>query len=190
MTQQDTPKARALEGYLVAAARTGDRAALDQLVRLVSPRLLAHAARLLDDGEAARDVVQTAWVEIIRALPRLRAVEAFRTFALRITTRAVARQIKGLQQDRTASAALALTAEASAPPLGDLAADAATLRAAIDALPPAQAATLALFYLEDLSVAEVAAALDVPQGTVKTRLMHARAALRRALTGDDNDQTG
>ena len=61
------------------------------------------------------------------------------------------------------------------------------MRAAIAALPPAQAATVALFYLEDLSVAEVATALDVPVGTVKTRLMHARTKLR-ALLGDDNGQ--
>ena len=46
---------------------------------------------------------------------------------------------------------------------------------------------MALFYLEDLGVAEVATALDVPVGTVKTRLMHARAKLR-ALLGDDDDR--
>jgi RNA polymerase sigma-70 factor (ECF subfamily) len=43
-----------------------------------------------------------------------------------------------------------------------------------------------LFYLEDLSVAEVATALGVPRGTVKTRLMHARARLRAELEGENH----
>jgi RNA polymerase sigma-70 factor (ECF subfamily) len=43
---------------------------------------------------------------------------------------------------------------------------------------------VALFHFEDMSIAEVAVALDVPAGTVKTRLMHARRSLRSVLEGD------
>lgn len=60
------------------------------------------------------------------------------------------------------------------------------LRAAVQALPPVQRAALALFYFEDLSVGEISVALDVPAGTVKTRLMHARRALRAVLDGEDH----
>ena len=60
--------------------------------------------------------------------------------------------------------------------------------AAIATLPRDQAATIALFYLEDMSVGEVSTALDVPVGTVKTRLMHARRKLRSVLEGDDDDR--
>jgi RNA polymerase sigma-70 factor (ECF subfamily) len=60
-----------------------------------------------------------------------------------------------------------------------------TLRAAIAKLPPEQRAAVALFHFEELSVAEVAVALHVPVGTVKTRLMHARLKLRAALQGED-----
>ena len=65
-----------------------------------------------------------------------------------------------------------------------MAADAYAVRQAIKALPPPQAAAISLFYLEDMSVAEVAIALDVPPGTIKTRLMHARTKLNKALKGD------
>ena len=51
---------------------------------------------------------------------------------------------------------------------------------------PEQRAAVALFYNEDLSVAEIAVALSVPAGTVKTRLMHARSKLRAALKGEDH----
>lgn len=184
----DRRKRQALEGYLVAAARTGDRDALDQLVRLVGPRLLAHATRLLGDPEAARDIVQAAWVDIIRALPTLRAVGAFRSFALQIVTRRIARTIKQHQRDRMLAADYLAETDPTAPPLGEVAADQASVRAAIDVLPPAHRATLALFYLDDLTVAEVATALDVPPGTVKTRLMHARDKLRVILKGNTDDK--
>lgn len=46
-------------------------------------------------------------------------------------------------------------------------------------------AALGLFYLEEMSVAEVAVVLEVPVGTVKTRLMHARRKLREQLEGDE-----
>jgi DNA-directed RNA polymerase specialized sigma24 family protein len=52
------------------------------------------------------------------------------------------------------------------------------------ALPAGQRAAIALFHIEDMSVAEVAVALDVPAGTVKTRLMNARAKLRAAFEGE------
>lgn len=59
------------------------------------------------------------------------------------------------------------------------------MRSAMRELPAEQRAAIALFHLEELSVAEVAVALDVPVGTVKTRLMNARRRLRAALEGDE-----
>ena len=157
---------RALEAYLVASARAGDTRALSRLVALRGDRLMAHAVRLLGDREVARDVVQEAWVEIRR----------------------VAREIKRRQRGRALEAAALAEAEVSVAESGPAASDAAKVRAAIAALPRDQAATVALFYLEDLSVGEVATALDVPVGTVKTRLMHARRKLRDLLEGEDDEQ--
>ena len=183
---------RALSAYLVAAARTGDRAAMDRLVRLWSPRLLAHAGRLLGEREEARDAVQDAWAEILRALPRLRDDAAFLPFALRITGRRVGRIISGRQRQRAVAAEAGAQALA-APPVasgeaGAEASDAAKVHAALAELPPLHRATMALFYLEELTVAEVAAAMDVPVGTIKSRLMHARAKLRALMEPQDKEQ--
>ena len=68
----------------------------------------------------------------------------------------------------------------------EAAADAEPLANAIAGLSPEQRAAVALFYMEDFSVAEIAVAMSVPAGTVKTRLMHARAKLRAALKGEDH----
>lgn len=183
-------KARALEAYLVASARMGDTIAMDQLVRLVQPHLLRHANRLLGDAEGARDVTQTAWVDILRGLAQLREVAAFRAFAMQIVTRKVAAAIKTRQRDREIAAGWAEECEFTTAPLGEQTADAQNVRDAIARLPPTHQATLALFYLDEMTVAEVATALDVPVGTIKTRLMHARDKLRVLLKGDKNDQTG
>ncbi|WP_108816990.1 RNA polymerase sigma factor [Loktanella sp. Alg231-35] len=193
MEQSKAPtaqKARALEAYLVTSARMGDTAAMDQLVRLVQPRLLRHANRLLHDAEGARDVTQTAWVDILRGLPRLREVAAFRAFAMQIVTRKVAAAIRIHQRDRELATGWAEEAEFTIAPLGERTTDAQHVRDAIAKLPPTHQATLALFYLDEMTVAEVATALDVPIGTVKTRLMHAREKLRVLFKGDTNDQTG
>ncbi len=179
---------RALEAYLVASARAGDTRALSRLVELRGGRLMAHAVRLLGDREVARDVVQEAWVEILRGLRTLRDDHAFLPWALRIVTRRVAREIRRRQRGRALEAAVASETDLSVDEAGPVASDAAKARAAIAALPRDQAATVALFYLEDLSVGEVATALDVPVGTVKTRLMHARRKLRDLLEGEDDEQ--
>ena len=176
-------KERILDAYLVASARLGDREAFANLVLRWNSKLIAHAWRLLRDREGAKDAVQESWAEMLRGLSRLRDEEAFAAWAYRIVSRRCARQIARMKGDRRLAEQMAAApaddslAEAAAP-------DVDALRRAIRALPPEQQAAIALFYLEEMSVAEVAVALDVPAGTVKTRLMHARRKLRGAWEGD------
>lgn len=176
-------KQRALEAYLVAAARHGNRKAIAQLFELRGPRLLAHATRLLGERDGAQDVVQDAWADILRSIGSLRDVNAFLPWALRIVSRRVARDISRRQRSRKLARDYAQEMDGTVPEQGPAAADGYVVRQALRQLPKEQAATLALFYLEDLSVTEVATALDVPVGTVKTRLMHARRKLREELKG-------
>jgi len=177
-------KQRAFDGYLVAATRAGDRHAFGLLVERWHPRLTVHAWRLLGDREAAADAVQDGWAEIVGGIARLRDDAAFAAWAYRIVSRRCARQIRRTQAGRRLSAAMTGPAPVTEADTGR-ALDSGAARRALDALPPGQKAAVALFYLEDLSIAEVAVALDVPAGTVKTRLMHARHTMRAALAGDE-----
>lgn len=190
MKPRPTSKAQALSAYLVLQARDGDMQALTRLVHMHGARLQTHAARLLGESEGARDCVQEAWVEIVRGLGGLRDARVFLPWALRIVTRRVAREIGGRQRARALSGEFAAEAEVSCPGDGSDAADAAAVRRAMLHLPPDQRASVALFYLEDMRVAEVAVALDVPVGTIKTRLMHARRKLRAILEGEQDGQAG
>jgi RNA polymerase sigma-70 factor (ECF subfamily) len=174
--------------YLVAAARAGDRDALERLAKRFGTRLLAHAWRLTNDADIARDTTQDAWVEIIRGLPRLSDAAAFPAWAFRIVTRRCAKSIRRVQHRRLLSQALINEAAVDNCTIADPAfpEDGFSIAAALATLPAEQRATVALFYLEDFSVAEIAVALGIPAGTVKTRLMHARRKLRAVLEGVDH----
>ena len=181
-------KARIFDEYLAASARAGDRASFTRLAERWQPKLLAHAFRLLGEGEAARDIVQEAWADITRGLSHLDDARAFPAWAYRIVTRRAADQIRKRQRERKLSAAYASEVKSmpQVEPAAEMSADAAPLRAAMATLPAEQRAAIALFYTEDFSVAEIAAALNVPAGTVKTRLMHARRKLRAAMEGGES----
>ena len=180
-------KQRALVTYLVASVQTGDKAALSRLAGVWYPVLCGHAGRLLGRADGVEDIVQDAWIEIQRGLFRLRDAEAFPAWSLRIVSRRVAKEIKRRQRDRIDTLSPLDTShvsdrvEPSSPPEGEAAVLAHQVRTAMAGLSPAHRATLALFYQQDFTVGEIAVALDVPSGTVKSRLSAARDALRHTL---------
>jgi len=176
-------KKRVLGEYLVSAARTGDRSAFDQLARLYQPELARHAWRLSGDQDVAQDVLQDAWLDIVRGLGRLQDPAAFPAWAYRIVTRKCAAMIRRRQRMRATQVAMA-----AEPPgvmdgeaLAANQADVGVVARAMANLPPDQRSALALFHRQEMSVTEIAIALDVPAGTIKTRLMHARRKIRKAL---------
>ena len=178
-------KEQLFDEYLVASARLGDRKAFDLLARRWQGKLIAHAWRMTGDLDLAREAAQEGWLEIVRGLGRLRDERAFPAWAYQIVSKRCARRIARVRHDRALAAAAAAEPVATfTPPEEGDAPAMARLRAAVAALPPGQRAVIGLFYLEDLGVAEAAIALNVPAGTVKTRLMHARRKLRAVLEGE------
>jgi len=175
---------RVLDEYLVVVAAAGDRRAFEALARRWHRKLVAHAWRLTGDGETAREAAQAGWVEIARGIGGLRDERAFPAWAYRIVSRRCARLIADRQQDRALARDIAARPE-PVPETNDThPADVQRLHAAIRQLPSGQRAAIALFHFEEMTVAETAVALDVPAGTIKTRLMHARRSLRAVLEGN------
>ncbi len=176
---------RIFDEYLASAARAGDRTAFSRLAERWQPKFLAHAWRLTGEPELARDVVQDAWGDIVKGLATLDDAAAFPAWAFRIVTRRAADSIRKVQRGRKLNDAVANENKDRVQSTEEMeqSADAPVIRRAMASLSADQRAAIALFYLQDLSVAEIAAALSVPAGTVKTRLMHARRKLRAALEG-------
>jgi RNA polymerase sigma factor (sigma-70 family) len=166
---------------LVLHAQQGRREALDRLASRWRARHYVHARRLLGSNELAADAVQDAWIGIIRSLWRLRDPAQFPAWSYAIVTRRAQDLIR-----RAARAKESPLAEdiADEPPKEPTSTD--QLGAGLKLLPPDQRTAIALFYRDELTVAEIANALAVPVGTVKTRLFHARRTLRRYLTGDES----
>lgn len=181
---------RIYDEYLAAAARAGDRLAWERLVVRWQPRLHRHAWRLVGDQERALDRVQEAWIEILRGLPGLDDVAAFPAWAYRIVTRRCQRAYRLDLREPESGDAFDDAPEMATPEResAEFAADLGRVLAAMQTLPPEQRAALALYHLDQMGVAEIAIALDVPPGTVKTRLMHARRKLRAQLEGVCREQ--
>ena len=165
-------------------SQAGSIDALDRLAHRWTPRLQRYAARLLggsgDGPETARDVVQDTWLGAIRGLRRLRDPAQFPAWIYGIATRKCADAIRASTRRRQLGARAALDGAGGqgSPMTADHRIDLAT---GIRQLPPEQRSVVHLFYGEDLSVEDIAAALAIPAGTVKSRLHYAREALKHYL---------
>ena len=182
-------KERIYDAYLVSSARAGDDAAMGQLAKRWHHKLLRHAWRLTGDRDLAADITQEAWLDILRGIRNLNNEDAFAAWAFRVVTRRSVRSLKRRQRLREVTDALASEPD-STHESDDYAdqSDLATIQALIAGLPSQQRATMGLFYSEGLRIAEIAAVLDTAPGTIKTRLMHARARLRNQLKGEADEK--
>ena len=172
---------RIRDELLVLAAQAGDADAFGQLVRRWTPVLIRHAHRVQSDADAANDAVQETWLQIVRGLAQLADPAAFPAWALCIVGRiAVGQERRRGRHRRNEQAAAAEQSLATA--LAGVAADELDLlRAAVRTLPPERRTVVELHYLDGLAIAEIAAVLGIPPGTVKSRLFQARAELRARL---------
>lgn len=173
---------RVLDEYLVVLGRAGSRPALEQLVARWSPRLLRHASRTLNSSETARDVVQETWLSALRGLARLDDPARFPAWIYAIATRKCVDLIRSRSRGRRLEARLANEAPRPNDPAAGLD-QGLDLTAALCALPADQRLVASLFYGEGLDLEAIAAVAQVPLGTIKSRLHHARQSLKIYLEG-------
>ncbi|MHC4768741.1 MAG: RNA polymerase sigma factor [Planctomycetota bacterium] len=173
-----------LDEWLVLRIQEGDAEALREIVSRWNPRLWRHACYLIGQTDGAADALQDAWLAIVRGLPRLHDPAVFRSWAYRIVSRRCADWIRRRQRDRVVTEQVTPDLADAPAPGADPAADrddVTAVRQAIRELPGDHRLVLTLHYLDGLSVREIACALDIPQGTVKSRLHNARNTLRETL---------
>ncbi|MDX3076376.1 RNA polymerase sigma factor SigM [Streptomyces sp. MI02-7b] len=173
---------------LLARHVAGDPDAFAELVRRHRDRLWAVALRTLGDREEAADAVQDALVSAFRSAHTFRGQSAVTTWLHRITVNACLDRARKAASRRTSSVVdekqfedLLEPHESAAAPAerGELHRE---LFRALATLPPEQRAALVLVDMQGYPVAEAAAVLDVPPGTVKSRCARGRARLLPLLT--------
>ncbi len=181
-----------MQRTLVEQARDGDTDAFESLVRASSVRLLGIASRILRDRELAEDALQTALIAIWDELPRLRDPDRFDAWSYRLITRISVALAKHERRGGPVVRLLPSDVDSSLHPLAgaagspiDAVADRDRLERGFARLKPDQRAILVLHYYAGLSLAEIAEALEIPPGTVASRLHYAMRALRAALDADD-----
>ena len=169
-----------MERQLVVQAQQGDRDAIDQLVVRITDRLYAVAFRILREEASAEDATQQALVSIWRQLPKLRDPDRFEAWAYRLLVHAAYAEHR---RRRRQSPPEALSDGATDDPFLTIH-DRDQLERGFARLPAEQRAVLVLQQYLSLSHDELADLLDIPVGTVRSRLHGARQAMRAALEAD------
>lgn len=181
---------------LIRLAQAGDRAAFDALVRKYESKAYAYAYRLARNPDDAADIVVEAFSRVYSALKNFRGQSAFGTWLYRILTNCSLDRRKRDKSSRNVSLDTNLTFdggeverqiedERDGPDLeAERTAREDAVQGALHQMPDYQQAMLIMYHVEMLSYEEIADALDLPIGTVKSRLNRARLALRDHLAKD------
>jgi RNA polymerase sigma-70 factor (ECF subfamily) len=178
---------------LVRRVQRGDKGAFDALVLKYQHKVIKLVMRYVRSPAEAEDIAQEAFIKAYRALPQFRGDSAFYTWLYRIAINTaknavVSRdrspidfeldlqnpdesyEMHGRLKDSETPEALAMTDEIRA-----------TVNSAIDALPEDLRTAIVLRELEGLSYEEIAATMDCPVGTVRSRIFRAREAIDKRL---------
>ena len=178
---------------LVRRVQRGDKGAFDALVLKYQHKLVKLVMRYVRNPAEAEDIAQEAFIKAYRALPQFRGDSAFYTWLYRIAINTAKNAVvsrdrspidydldrpsneesydmQGRMKDSETPEGLVLTDEIRS-----------TVNAAIDALPEDLRTAIVLRELEGLSYEEIAAAMDCPVGTVRSRIFRAREAIDRRL---------
>jgi RNA polymerase sigma-70 factor (ECF subfamily) len=183
------PEARAAsERRLVRDAQRGSAEALESLFRREWPRAYRAAYLVVHDSAAAEDIAQEAFLAAVRALDRFDRRRPFGPWMHRIVVnRAIdAARSRALRREVDAAAAETEQAPADRPslPFSD------ELLDALRGLGPEQRALVALRYLFEYTPGEIAHALELPRGTVNSRLRRALDRLAEILAADAAGKPG
>lgn len=171
------------ESWWVLQAQSGNREALNELFKSVQDPLFRYIVSLVRDQHLAEDILQEVFIRIYRKLRWLREPRAFRAWTYQIASREAFRH---LNRERRWNDQVRDEATLSAVPSyendGEFPMELIqSLPEVVENLSPASRAVVVLFYLHELSLVETAAVLDIPVGTVKSRLAYGLESLRRSF---------
>ena len=169
---------RILGELLVLRCKRGDATAWPKLIKLWQPRLFYFVRRLVPQESDAWDVLQQTWLGAVQNIRTLSEPKHLATWLYRIArNKAISLRRTPFPQNSTD----AIEEPAAADDVETKFDDAEAVHLAMDELSLPHREALTLHFLQDLSIEQIAHVLDVPEGTVKSRLFHAKRALRAIL---------
>jgi RNA polymerase sigma factor (sigma-70 family) len=170
---------------LVVRCQRGDRSAFSSIVEMWERPLFYYVRRLAPSEADTWDILQDTWLKVFRSVGSLRDARTLPAFLYRTARNtAISRlRLREHQEALNSSSEDCIDSHADEFAAFD---NAEQVHHALDRLPVAQREALTLYFLQDLSLDEMAAVLGVPLGTVKSRLHYAKRAIRNILTQGDN----
>lgn len=178
MVAQDRQDSR--NELIVVRCQLGERPAFDELVEQWHLRLWRYVRCMVERREHAEEAVQETWVRVLRGLPTLREPGRFGPWFFGIAHRVLMDRLRKKYTSTIEDTSPDMLAGHDEVPVFD-AEDVARLHDGLCRLPLLERETLTLFYLDGLSLHEVAAVAAVAEGTVKSRLHRARRMLRDVM---------
>lgn len=178
-----------LNASLVTRAQAGDQVAFTRLIGERHQQLYRTAWAILRNDQDALDATQETCIGAWRELPRLRDAERFdawltRSLVNRCRTALRSRRRTAVREIELDGSSAAEVRSSDRDP-GEALATNEAIRRAFERLSPTHRTYLVLHYVEHRSVAEIAAIVAAPEGTVKWRLSEARRALEQRLARED-----
>jgi len=172
---------------LVIEMQMGSRPAFDLLYRHFHSGLLRFSYKICHNDQLARDAVQNSWLRIAKSIKGLNDPRAFKSWLYQLVrwqTIDLIRKAKTELVDFRSEIIEQVDDSQSEPRLEQ---PSSMLLSAIEKLNSIDRQAIYLFYLEEMTIAEISTVLDIAQGTVKSRLNRARLGLRNKLsTSGDN----
>ncbi len=169
---------------VIRSAAAGDEAAFTELMRASQPHVWRFVRHLLGDDEQAADVTQETFIRVHRSLERFRFDARFSTWLFQI-----ARNAAIDEQRRSGRRGRLVAAVSASRPTSD-ASLGVELTAAMRALPPRLREAFVVVEVFGLRYRDAADVLDVPVGTVKSRVFRARLELVGWFAADEDDEHG
>lgn len=165
---------------LAIRCQLGEPAAFDALIARWHEPLWKYLRRLTGDDDTAAEAVQEVWLRVLRGMPRLRDAGRLRAWIFGIARRVMMDRLREKYAEPTLLSTDDVHLEGAAD-TSDLEEELALLNQELSRLPPVERDVVAFFYLQELTLAEIAEIVGIPVGTVKSRLFRARHLLRNQL---------
>jgi len=182
-TSTEVPPPEQHQRNLLARISAGDKPAMKQLYELLAPGLLQFIRARTGDAAEAADVVQDTFMEVWRTAGRYEARASVKTWIFAMARFNLIDRLRKRGREEPLDEDFEAPDTAPEPQaLAEAASDARRVRQCIDKLPQAQARAVRLAFYDELSYGEIAAVENIPEGTVKTRIFHAKKILAQCLT--------
>ncbi len=192
---KDSGSTKSEDILLIERSKKGDLSAFDDLVRRYEKQIYSYAYRMTQNYDDANDIAAEAFIKAYQAIDKFRGDSNFSTWLFRIVTNIYLDKRKRTKTHvnipldeyiELEENSVARQYEDPAPDPLEMLEETernSALQQAINELPDYQRVMVLLFHTKGLSYEEIAGIVDLPIGTVKSRLNRARLALRQKLDG-------